>query len=45
MLRIFKVLFLLAALGFAGLAGYAYLGDMTPAQSEIRTPVDLNVQD
>lgn len=44
MLRILKVLFLLAVLGFAGLAGYAYLGDMTPVRSEIRTPVQLDVQ-
>ncbi len=44
MLRILKVLFILAVLGFAGLSGYAYLGDMAPRQSEIRTPVQLDVQ-
>lgn len=44
MLRILKLIFLLAVLGFAGLAGYAYLGDMTPVQSEVRTPVQLDVQ-
>jgi len=44
MLRILKMLFLLAVLGFAGLSGYAYLGDMTPERSEVRTPVQLDVQ-
>ncbi|WP_413873497.1 hypothetical protein [Albidovulum sp.] len=43
-MRILKLLFLLAVLGFAGLAGYAYLGDMAPEQSEVRTPVQLDVQ-
>lgn len=44
MLRILKVIFILAAMGFVGLAGYAYLGDMTPERSEVRTPVELDVQ-
>ncbi|WP_291337948.1 hypothetical protein [Albidovulum sp.] len=44
MLRILKVIFILAVMGFAGLAGYAYLGDMTPERSEVRTPVELDVQ-
>ena len=44
MLRILKLIFLLAMLGFAGLAGYAYLGDMTPVRGEVRTPVQLDVQ-
>lgn len=42
MMRLIKALFALAILGFAGLAGYAYLGDMTPEQTEIRQPVVLN---
>ena len=40
--RIFKALFLLAILGFVALTGYAYLGDLTPNQSEVKVPVTLN---
>ena len=40
--RIFKVLLLLVVLGFIGLTGFAYLGDLTPDQSEVREPVELN---
>ena len=41
--RIFKVLLFLLVLGFIGLTGYAYLGDLSPEQSEMREPVTLNV--
>lgn len=44
MFRILKLIFLLAVLGLAGLSGYAYLGDMSPERSEVRTPVQLDVQ-
>lgn len=40
---IFKALLLLVVLGFLGLVGYAYLGDLTPDQVETREPVTLNV--
>lgn len=40
--RLIKLVLVLAVLGFAGLTGYAYLADMTPAQEEIRQPVTLN---
>jgi hypothetical protein len=43
MARILKALFILALLAFAGLVGYAYLGDLTPERSDIRQPVELNV--
>lgn len=43
MFRLFKLIFTLALLAFLGLAGYAYLGDMTPERSEITEPVELNV--
>lgn len=43
MIRIVKFLATLALLGFVGIAGYAYLGDMSPARTEIREPVELNV--
>lgn len=32
-MRAFKVILLLVVLGFAGLVGYAYLGDLTPEPS------------
>ncbi|WP_274520045.1 hypothetical protein [Meridianimarinicoccus roseus] len=35
------VVFLLIVAG-AGLVGFAYLGDLTPQQTEVRIPVDLN---
>lgn len=40
--RIIKGIVVLALLGFVGLAGYAYLGDLAPAQQEIRVPVTLD---
>jgi hypothetical protein len=42
MMRLIKVLFALALLGLAGLSGYAYLADLSPAQTEVRKPVVLN---
>jgi len=40
--RIIKALLLLVILGFLGLIAYAYLGDMTPVQGEVKKPVVLN---
>jgi len=40
--RIIKALLVLAILGFFGLTGYAYLGDMSPDQAEVKVPVTLN---
>lgn len=40
--RIIKALFLLAVLTALGLVGYAYFGDMSPATTDQRVPVDLN---
>ncbi len=40
--RIIKALVLLVIIGFIGLTGYAYLGDMTPTQGEVTKPVVLN---
>ena len=42
MMRLIKVTFYLAILGMAGLSGYAYFGDITPVQTEVRVPVILN---
>jgi hypothetical protein len=42
MMRAFKILVILALLGFVGLTGYAYLGDLTPTTVETRAPVTLN---
>lgn len=40
--RIIKALLVLAILGFIGLTGYAYLGDLGPDQAEMTVPVTLN---
>ncbi len=39
---LFKFLAVLVILGGLGLVGYAYLGDLTPEQSDVTTPVQLN---
>jgi hypothetical protein len=41
--RLLKVIVILAILGFIGLVGYAYLGDMTPPQAPVTQPVTLDV--
>jgi len=40
----FKVLVYLLLLGFIGLTGYAYLGDMSPVIEEVNEPVILDVE-
>lgn len=40
--RIIKALVVLVILGFIGLTGYAYLGDLSPSQGEVKKPVVLN---
>ncbi|GGW22016.1 hypothetical protein GCM10011452_04430 [Gemmobacter lanyuensis] len=40
--RIIRLLLLLAVLGFAGLTGYAFLGDMDPPQGTVTKPVTLD---
>lgn len=37
-MRLIKALLILAILGFAGLVGYAYFGDMTPPAGDMSTP-------
>jgi len=41
--KVFKLLLFLAVSGFVGLVGFAYLGDLTPDQTELRAPVTLDV--
>ena len=41
--RVFKVLLILLAVAIAGLTGFAYFGDLSPEQTEIREPVQLDV--
>ena len=41
--RIITAAVTLAVLGFIGLVGYAYLGDMTPPRTPVTQPVTLNV--
>ena len=43
MFRILKVIFVLVVLGMLALAGYAYLGDMSPRQAPVTQPVTLDV--
>lgn len=40
--RIIKALLVLAILGFAALAAYAYLVDLTPTPGEVTKPVVLD---
>jgi hypothetical protein len=40
--RLFKALLVLVALGAVVVVGYAYLGDLSPAQTEVRQPVTLD---
>lgn len=40
--RIIKGIVVLALLGFVGLVGYAYLGNLVPEPQEIRVPVTLD---
>ena len=42
MLRLLKVLVVLALAGFIALTGYAYLGDITPERQEETRPVTLD---
>ncbi|WP_276617446.1 hypothetical protein [Qingshengfaniella alkalisoli] len=42
MIRFLKILLILIVLGFLGLSGYAYFGDISPNQSETRIPVELD---
>lgn len=41
MIRIIKLLLLVAVLGVAGLTGYAYLGDLSPARHPVAEKVTL----
>jgi hypothetical protein len=38
----FKLLLFLVIVGVAGLVGYAYLGDLSPDQTDVSEPVNLN---
>lgn len=42
-MRLLKVVAILVILILAGLAGYAYFGDMTSDPREMRTPVELDL--
>lgn len=43
--RIIKAFLLLVILGFLALTVYAYLGDLTPVQGEVKKPVVLNADE
>jgi len=40
--KMLKFIAILLVLGAIGLIGYAYLGDLTPSQSDVVEPVTLN---
>ena len=42
MMRIFKALLVLVVLLVVAVLGYAYLGDLSPEQSDISAPVTLD---
>lgn len=43
MLRVLKALIVFLLFAFLGLVAYAYLGDLSPEQSEVSQPVELDV--
>lgn len=43
MVRLLKALFIIIILGFVGLVGFAYLGDLSPLQTDISQPLTLDV--
>lgn len=42
MFRLLKLLFVLVVMIGAAVVGYAYLGDLSPEQSEVSEPVTLD---
>ena len=42
--RLLKVIIFLLILGFGGLVGYAYIGDLSPDVIEVNQPVTLDVE-
>jgi hypothetical protein len=43
--RLVKLVLLLLVVGFIGLTGYAYFGDLSPDQREVTQPVKLDPPD
>ena len=41
---VIKAVLILSILGFLGLAGFAYLGDLSPVQETITKPVVLDAE-
>lgn len=42
MYRLLKILFLLVVVLVMAVLGYAYIGDLSPEQSDVSTPVELD---
>jgi hypothetical protein len=40
--RLIKLLLVVIVLGFIGLTGFAYLGDLSPVQRDVTQPVTLD---
>lgn len=43
-MRLLKLVLYLVILAAIGLVAFAYLGDLSPDQKEIRVPVELNAE-
>lgn len=44
MVRLLKALFFFLILGFIGLVGFAYLGDLAPSQTQVDQSLSLDVR-
>ena len=44
MLRLLKLVLFLLVIGFIGLVGFAYLGDLTPSRTDRVVPVTLDAE-
>lgn len=42
MMKVIKAVLVLAIVGVVALVGFAYFGDLSPNQTEVRVPVVLN---
>lgn len=42
--RLLKAIVFITVLGFLALVGYAYLGDLSPAITEVNLPIELDAK-
>ncbi|MEE9389407.1 MAG: hypothetical protein V3U96_12450 [Paracoccaceae bacterium] len=41
--KLFKLVLFLVVMGFVGVIGFAYIGDLSPSQTDTRQPVVIDV--